>query len=85
MLQCLCTGLAPWEIGLWGLRPHLWYDPSQVCATSSPKQERDGAWPEVSSKRRAPCKGCMATSYSPPRANHGGGACAVWMHEQDSS
>ena len=26
----LLAGLAPWEIGLWGLRPHLWYDPSQV-------------------------------------------------------
>ena len=24
------AGLTPWEIGLWGLRPQLWYDPDQV-------------------------------------------------------
>ena len=30
MPQSQDAGLAPWEIGLWGLRPHLWYDPAQV-------------------------------------------------------
>ena len=28
----MCAGLTPWEIGLWGLRPQLWYDPAKVGA-----------------------------------------------------
>lgn len=26
----MCAGLTPWEIGLWGLRPQLWYSPNQA-------------------------------------------------------
>ena len=29
------AGLTPWEIGLWGLRPQLWYDPAKVGASTS--------------------------------------------------
>ena len=25
-------GLSPLEVGLWGLKPHLWYDPREVGA-----------------------------------------------------